>query len=191
MVDSRTYAFEESRPEIHADASVSRDAVVVGDVTVAADASVWPGVVLRGDVEPVRIGRGTHVGDNATLHASAVADRVMIGHGAVLNEATVEEGALVGFNATVNADATIGAGSIVAAGTVVPDGYEVPPESFVRGVPAEVTPLEETGIDPETVFEEYSSGEYTNLAQRHGELFDGEGGRSGDGSSRETGGRHD
>ncbi|EMA35391.1 gamma carbonic anhydrase family protein [Halobiforma nitratireducens] len=190
MVDSRTYAFEESRPDVHEDASVSREAVVVGDVTVEADASVWPGVVLRGDIAPVRLGREAHVGDNATLHASVLGDRVMVGHGAVLNEAVAEEGVLIGFNATVNTDATIGAGSIVAAGTVVPDGYEVPPESFVRGVPAETTPLEETGIDPEAVFEEYSSGEYTNLAKRHDELFDDESGR-GDTSGRETGGRHD
>ncbi|AFZ73984.1 gamma carbonic anhydrase family protein [Natronobacterium gregoryi] len=147
------------------------EATVVGDVTVGADASVWPGVVLRGDVGPVRIGRQAHVGDNATLHAAVLEDRVMVGHGAVLNEATVDESALIGFNATINTAATIGTGSIVAAGTVVPDGYDVPPESFVRGVPAEITPLEETGIDAEAVFEEYSSGEYTNLAQRHEALF--------------------
>ncbi|SDR03386.1 gamma carbonic anhydrase family protein [Natronobacterium texcoconense] len=172
MVDSRTYAFEGTEPDVHEAAAVSREATVVGDVEIGADASVWPGVVLRGDVGPVRVGRETHVGDNATLHAATLEDRVMVGHGAVLNEATVEEGALVGFNATINTGATIGAGSIVAAGTVVPDGYDIPAESFVRGVPAETTPLEETGIDAEAVFEEFSSGEYTNLAQRHEELFD-------------------
>jgi carbonic anhydrase/acetyltransferase-like protein (isoleucine patch superfamily) len=172
MVDSRTYEFEGTEPSIDAEAQVSRDAILVGDVEVAAEASIWPGVILRGDVGPVRIGRGTHVGDNATLHAAVLDDQVMVGHGAVLNEATVESGALVGFNATLNTDVTVGTGSIVAAGTVVPDGYEIPPGSFVRGVPAETTPLEKTGIDAEAIFDEFSSGSYTDLAQRHGDLFD-------------------
>ncbi|MDS0476600.1 gamma carbonic anhydrase family protein [Natrinema sp. 1APR25-10V2] len=172
MADSRTYAFEGNRPTIDDTARVSRAATLVGDVEVRADASVWPGVVLRGDIGPVRVGRETHVGDNATIHASQLADEVMVGHGAVLNETVVEERALVGFNATINTDVTIGSGSIVAAGTVVPDGYEIPPESFVRGVPARVTPLSETGIDARETFEEYSSGEYTDLAGRHEELFE-------------------
>ncbi|MDQ2051206.1 gamma carbonic anhydrase family protein [Natronolimnohabitans sp. A-GB9] len=172
MVDSRTYAFEGTTPTIDDDAAVSRDATLVGDVHVEADASVWPGVVCRGDIGPVRIGRQSHVGDNATIHASELADRVMIGHGAVLNEATVEEETLIGFNATLNTDAIVGTGSVVAAGTVIPDEYEIPPESFVRGVPAEVTPLEETTIDAAEIFEEFSSGEYTNLAGRHEDLFE-------------------
>ncbi|AFO57888.1 MULTISPECIES: gamma carbonic anhydrase family protein [unclassified Natrinema] len=172
MVDSRRYEFEGDRPTIDDAARVSREATLVGDVAVEADASVWPGVVCRGDIGPVRIGRETHVGDNATIHASRLGDEVMIGHGAVLNETTVEERSLIGFNATINTDVTIGSGSIVAAGTVVPDEYVIPPESFVRGVPARVTPLEETGIDSGAILEEFSAGEYTNLAQRHEELFE-------------------
>jgi len=169
-MDSRDYAFEGSEPDIADDAHVSREATVVGDVTVEADASVWPGTVLRGDVGPVRVGRQSAIGDNATVHASEVGAQVMVGHSAVLNDTTVREGALVGFNSTIS-DATIGAGSIVAMGTVVPPGYEVPPESFVRGQPATVTPLEQTTIDPEDVFEAFSSGDYANLAERHDHLF--------------------
>lgn len=170
-MDSRTYAFEGARPEIHDDARVSREATLVGDVSVAADASVWPGVVLRGDIEPVEIGRESHVGDNAVLHATEVGERAMIGHGAVLNEATIEDGALVGFNATVT-DVRVGARSIVAAGSAVPERFDVPPESFVRGVPATATPLAETAVDPEEIFAEYSSGGYTDLAARHEDLFE-------------------
>jgi len=169
-MDSREYAFEGEQPEIHGNAHVSREATVVGDVTVEANANVWPEVVLRGDVGPIRVGRQSAVGDNATVHASEMGERVMVGHGAVLNDATVEEGALVGFNSTVS-DATIGSGSIVAMGTVVPPGYEVPPESFVRGMPASVTPLGETTIDPDAVFEAFNSGDYANLAVRHDDLF--------------------
>lgn len=172
MVDRRRYEFEGSTPEIHEAAHVSREATLVGEVTIAADASVWPGVVCRGDVDPVRVGRSAHVGDNATLHASSVGDRVMCGHGAVLNDAVVEDGALVGFNATLNSGVRVGEKCIVASGTVVPGGYDIPAESFVRGVPAAAVPLAETSIDPDEIFEEYSSGEYTNLAERHGALFE-------------------
>ena len=170
-MDSREFAFEGEQPEIHGYAHVSNQATVVGDVTIGANANVWPGVVLRGDVGPVAVGSESAIGDNATLHASTVGEKVMVGHGAVLNDATVEDGALVGFNSTVS-DATIGAGSIVAMGTVVPPGYDVPPESFVRGMPASVTPLSETRVDPESVFEAFSSGDYANLAQRHEDLFE-------------------
>jgi carbonic anhydrase/acetyltransferase-like protein (isoleucine patch superfamily) len=170
-MDSREYAFEGDRPDVHGYAHVSREATVVGDVTVDANANVWPGAVLRGDVGPVEVGRESAIGDNAVLHASTVGEKAMVGHGAVLNDSTVEDGALVGFNSTVS-EAVIGAGSIVAMGTVVPPGYEVPPDSFVRGMPASVTPLAETNIDPEAVFEAFHSGDYANLAERHDDLFD-------------------
>lgn len=166
------YTFEGAEPDIDPDAYVSRAATLVGDVAVSANASVWPGVVLRGDIAPVEIGEQSHIGDNAVLHASQVGDRVMVGHGAVLNDAVVENGALVGFNATVNSAVTVGSRSIVASGTTVPEGYDIPPESFVRGVPATVTPLAETTLDPEDIFEEHSSGAYTNLAERHEDLFE-------------------
>jgi len=170
-MDRRHYSFEGTEPSIDGDAHVSREATLVGDVSVGAGASGWPGVILRGDAQPVRIGPESHVGDNAVLHASSVGRKVMVGHGSILNEATVDDGALVGFNVTVNAGVVVGEGSILAAGTVVPDDYDIPPESFVRGIPARVTPLSETTIDPEAVFEAYHSGEYTDLAERHDELF--------------------
>ncbi|WP_251342254.1 gamma carbonic anhydrase family protein [Haloplanus halophilus] len=171
MADSREYEFEGHRPDIDPDARVSHEATLVGDVRVGADASVWPGVVLRGDVGPVEVGRESHVGDNAVLHASTVGDRVMVGHGAILNESVVGDGVLVGFNTTVNAEVTVGDRCIVASGTVVPEGYDIPSESFVRGVPATATPLSETTIDADSIFEEYSTGEYTGLAARHTDLF--------------------
>ena len=170
-MDSREYEFEGATPDIHGYAHVSREATCVGDVTVGPNANVWPGAVLRGDVGTVEVGRETAIGDGAILHASSVGEKVMVGHGAVLNDADVEDGALVGFNSTVS-EATIGEGSIVAMGTVVPPGYQVPPESFVRGSPAQVTPLSETTIDPDEVFEAFSSGDYANLAARHEDLFE-------------------
>ncbi|MFC4248190.1 gamma carbonic anhydrase family protein [Natribaculum luteum] len=172
MAERRTYEFEGATPSVHDEAHVSREATLVGSVTVEANASIWPGVVCRGDVGSVVVGRSAHVGDNATLHASTLGEHVMCGHGAVLNDAVVENESLIGFNATLNSGVHVGEGSIVASGTTVPEGYDIPPHSFVRGVPASVTPLSETTIDPDAIFEEYSSGAYTNLAERHGELFE-------------------
>lgn len=171
-MDSRTYAFEGTRPSIHDEATVSREATLVGAVSVGADASVWPGAVLRGDVGPVEIGERAHIGDGAVLHASTAADEAMVGHGAVLNDATVESDTLVGFNATINSDVVLGAGSVVASGSVVPEGWTIPEGSFVRGVPAQVTPIEETSLDAEKIVERYASGAYSDLAGRHEELFD-------------------
>ncbi|MHB9287765.1 gamma carbonic anhydrase family protein [Halobacteriales archaeon Cl-PHB] len=170
-MDSREYTFEGAGPDVHPDASVSQESTLAGDVTVAAGVTVWPGVVLRGDVAPVELGENSAIGDNAVLHGSTVGEGGMVGHGAVLNDSEVGAGAMVGFNATVS-DATIGEGSIVAMGSVIPPGYEVPPESFVRGTPARVTPLAETDIDRDAVFEGFASGEYAHLVEGHAELFD-------------------
>jgi carbonic anhydrase/acetyltransferase-like protein (isoleucine patch superfamily) len=171
MTDSRAYEFEGATPQIADSANVARDATLVGDVRVGPDASIWPGVVLRGDIGPVTVGEQSHVGDNAVLHAARLGERVMVGHGAVLNETIVENGSLVGFNSTVS-DTHIGEGSIVAVGTVVPEGLDIPAESFARGAPATVTPLSETTFDVEEAFEDYSSGGYSDLANRHTDLFE-------------------
>jgi carbonic anhydrase/acetyltransferase-like protein (isoleucine patch superfamily) len=171
MTDSREYEFEGTTPTVAESANVARDATLVGDVRVGPDASVWPGVVLRGDIDPVIVGGESHVGDNAVLHAARLGERVMVGHGAVLNETTVGDGSMVGFNSTVS-DTHIGHGSIVAVGTVVPEGLDIPAESFARGAPAKVTPLSETTFDVEEAFEAYSSGDYSDLANRHTDLFE-------------------
>ena len=171
-MDSRTYTFEGAEPTIHEDARVSPEATLVGDVVIGTDASVWAGAVLRGDVGTVRAGEGSHVGDNVVFHVATVGDGVMIGHGAILNEATVEDGCLIGANATINPGVSVGENSVIASGTVVPEDYDVPPESFVRGVPADITPIAETTIDLDEISGSYSSGSYTDLASRHEDLFD-------------------
>ncbi|MFC7133511.1 MULTISPECIES: gamma carbonic anhydrase family protein [Salinibaculum] len=170
-MDSREYTFEGKGADVDESAAVSRESTLVGDVTVGPNVTVWPGAVLRGDVGPVELAAGSAIGDNAVLHASTVGEEGMVGHGAVLNDSHVEAGAMVGFNATV-AETTIGADSIVAMGTVIPSGYEVPPESFVRGTPARVTPLAETDIDRDAVFDQFASGEFAHLTEGHDDLFD-------------------
>lgn len=173
-MDSRQYEFEGTQPDVHGNAHVSRESTLVGDVTVESNASVWPGAVLRGDVSPVRVGKGSHVTDNVTMHGSTAGERVLVANGAVLNDAHVGDNTLVGFNATLN-EVEVGDHSIVASGAVTLQGSEVPPRSFVYGSPATVVPLDETGFDVEGLYERYSTGEYSNLAARHSELFEDDG----------------
>jgi carbonic anhydrase/acetyltransferase-like protein (isoleucine patch superfamily) len=171
MPERRHYGFEGHEPEVEGSARVSHESTLVGDVRVGPDASVWPGAVLRGDVDPVEVGPESHVGDNATVHASMLGRRVMVGHSCVINDSTVGDGSLVGFNSTVD-QSTVGRDCVVAAGAVVQQGTTVPEGSFAHGVPANVVPLSETTIDVDRVFEDYHSGEYADLAERHGELFE-------------------
>jgi len=129
---------------IHPTAFIAPGAVVLGDVTLAARASVWYGAVLRGDMDAIVIGEATNVQDGAIVHVDAglparVGARVGVGHRAILHGCTVEDDCLIGMGSVLLNGAHIGAGSVVAAGAVVPEGSRVPPGSLVVGVPARVT----------------------------------------------------
>jgi carbonic anhydrase/acetyltransferase-like protein (isoleucine patch superfamily) len=135
--------FGDKTPKIADDAFIAPNAVLIGDVEIGPGASVWFGVVLRGDVGPIRIGARTNIQDNSVIHLDADApatlgDDVTIGHGAIVHGCTVENGAQVGMGAIVLSGAHIGAGSMIAAGAVVPEGMVVPPGSVVMGVPGKV-----------------------------------------------------
>lgn len=123
-------------------------------------------------MEPVWIGRNSHIEDNCVVHMSNVRAKVMVGHGAVLDAATIGEQTFVASNTTINRGATIGSQSVVAAGAVIPDTRTVPPRSFVRGVPATVTPLEDTAVDADAIFDTHSPDIYRDLVRRHDELFE-------------------
>jgi carbonic anhydrase/acetyltransferase-like protein (isoleucine patch superfamily) len=104
---------------------------------------VWYNAVLRGDLEPIRIGRQTNIQDLCLLHTDVglpciLGDRVSLGHGAMVHGATVEDDCLIGIRAVVLNGARIGAGSIVAAGAVVAEGEEIPSGSVVMGMPGRV-----------------------------------------------------
>ncbi len=129
--------------QVDASAFIAPGAVLVGDVTVGPEASVWFGVVARGDVEAVVIGPQTNVQDGCILHADAgqpcrLGARVSLGHGAIVHAAIVDDDVLIGIRATVLNGAHIGHGSLVAAGAVVPPGAVIPPGSVVMGVPGRV-----------------------------------------------------
>lgn len=140
------------QPRISARAWVHTSAVVVGDVVLHDDVSVWPTAVLRGDRDRIAVGVASNVQDGAVLHADpgvpcTIGARVTVGHRAVVHGATVEDGALIGIGAVVLNGAVVGAGALVAAGAVVPEGMVIPPRTLVRGVPAKVVgPLSEAQV---------------------------------------------
>jgi carbonic anhydrase/acetyltransferase-like protein (isoleucine patch superfamily) len=112
-------------------------------VEIGERSSVWPCVVLRGDIEPIRVGAETNIQDGTIIHTdkgfpAIIGDRVSVGHAAVLHGCTVEEDSLIGIGACVLTGARIGRGAVVAAGSLVPEGMEVEPEMLVMGTPAKV-----------------------------------------------------
>jgi carbonic anhydrase/acetyltransferase-like protein (isoleucine patch superfamily) len=128
-------------PQIAVTAYVDPAAVIIGDVTIGEHASVWPGVVVRGDVHWIRIGARTNIQDNSVLHVMgddhplSIGDGVTVGHGVILHGCTVESRCLIGMGSIILNGAKIGTGSIVAAGTLVAEGAVVPPGSLFMGHP--------------------------------------------------------
>ncbi len=118
-------------------------AVIIGNVTLGRDASVWPTAVLRGDSDAIVIGDETNVQDGTIIHVDPgvpvrVGHRVTIGHRAVIHGCTIEDDCLIGIGAIILNGAVIGTGSVIGAGAVVPEGLKVPPGSLVLGVPGKV-----------------------------------------------------
>lgn len=135
--------FRGRTPKVHSSAFLAPTAVLIGDVEVGAESSIWFGAVLRGDhpSHGIRIGAGTSIQDNCVIHVSAegptlVGDEVTVGHGAVFESCEIRRGALIGMNAVLLHHAVIGEEALVAAGSVVPGGMQVAPRTLVAGAPA-------------------------------------------------------
>ncbi len=142
--------FKGKLPQVDESAFVADNATLVGDVTLEQDASVWFGAVLRGDNEPIVVGRGSNVQDNVTLHADpgnplTIGANVTVGHNAVVHGCTVKDGALVGMGAVVLDNAVVGEYAIVGAGAVVPAGMVIPAYSLAVGAPAKVVRTDRFG----------------------------------------------
>jgi len=130
-------------PKIDKTAFVAPTAVVMGDVTLGPESSVWYTSVLRGDMAPIVIGARTNIQDGTIVHVDAgfpctIGERCGVGHKAILHGCTVEDECLIGMGSVLLNGVRIGTGSVVAAGAVVPEGMQVPPGSLVMGVPAKV-----------------------------------------------------
>lgn len=164
-------AFNGKRPRVHPSAFIAPTAVLIGDVEIGAESSVWFGAVLRGDHPDhgIRVGARTSIQDNCVLHVSArgetlVGDEVTVGHGAVFESCEIRRGALIGMNAVLLHGCIIGEEALVAALSVVPTGMVVPPRTMVAGAPAQIR-KELTGESADWV--RHSAEHYVELSRRY------------------------
>ncbi len=120
---------------------IFKGAILDGKVNLDEKSSVWFNAVIRGDIEPITMGKCSNIQDNCVLHSSKghplnIGNLVSVGHAAVLHGCTVEDNCLIGMNATVLNGAIIRKNSIVGAGAVVTEGHEFPEQSLILGIPA-------------------------------------------------------
>jgi carbonic anhydrase/acetyltransferase-like protein (isoleucine patch superfamily) len=140
-----------AKPKVDPTAFIAPGAVVMGDVTLGARASVWYHAVLRGDMAPIVVGEATNLQDATVVHVdegkpALIGARVGVGHRVILHGCTVEDECLIGMGAILLNDVHVGTGSVVAAGAIVPEGMRVPPGSLVMGVPARVVRHVDAGL---------------------------------------------
>ena len=131
-------------PRIHPTAFIDDSAQVIGNVEIGEESSVWMSVVVRGDVNWIKIGSRSNLQDGTIVHVmnqthpTTIGDDVTVGHGAVVHGCTVENQCLIGMGAILLNGAHVGTESIVAAGSLLVEGMKVPPRSLVMGSPAKV-----------------------------------------------------
>lgn len=137
------YAIDDRVPTVDPEAFVHPDAVVIGDVRIGAEASIWPSAVLRGDYGTIEVGERTSVQDGTVVHATAELSTVIghdcvVGHVAHLEGCVIEPFSLVGSGSVVLHRAVVRSHALVGANALVPNGMEVPPFAMALGVPAKL-----------------------------------------------------
>lgn len=163
-------AFNGVEPKIHETAFVTDDAIIVGDVEIGEDASVWYGSVLRADVNYIRIGARTNIQDQTIIHVSSkglstiVEEEVTVGHRVTLHACHVERGCLIGIGAILMDGVLVGANSLVGAGSLLTPGTQIPSRSLVIGSPARV---KRQLTDDEVALLEQSWRNYLELASKY------------------------
>ncbi len=166
--------FDGYSPEIDPSAWVAPNATLIGRVRIEANASVWYGCVLRGDMDQIVLGEGSNLQDNCVIHVDAgtpttIGAGVGIGHGAIIHGTTIEDGCLIGMGATLLNRSVVRTGAFVAAGALVLEGQEIPAGMLAAGVPAKVRgELDEAGRERVRI----NAIQYQELARRHAGLVD-------------------
>ncbi len=136
--------FSKFSPIVHPDAFVHESAVLIGQVEVGAHSSIWPGVVMRGDMGRIKIGESTSIQDGSICHITEglsetlVGDRVTVGHRVILHGCIVEDDCLIGMGSILLDNCVIGKGSLIAAGSLITAGTKIPPNSLVMGSPGKI-----------------------------------------------------
>jgi carbonic anhydrase/acetyltransferase-like protein (isoleucine patch superfamily) len=137
-------AFKGQSPRVDATVYVDESAQVIGDVEIGAESSVWMNVVIRGDVNAIRIGKRTNIQDLTLLHgmrgthATVIGDDVTVGHTAIIHGATIEDRVLVGMGAVLLNGVHVAHDCVIAAGTLLTEGTGIPTRSLVMGRPGKV-----------------------------------------------------
>ncbi|MDG7046669.1 MAG: gamma carbonic anhydrase family protein [Nitrososphaerota archaeon] len=137
------YSFNNKKPSFANGALVHDTAVIIGDVHIGENSSVWPNAVLRGDMDSITVGKLSNLQDNVTVHTDkgirvTVGDGVVIGHNAIIHGATISDNVLIGMGAIIMNGSKIGANSIIGAGTVIPEKKVIPEASLVVGTPGRI-----------------------------------------------------
>ena len=138
-------SFKHHQPVIDPTAYVDESAQVIGDVAVGPESSVWMNVVIRGDVNRIRIGARSNIQDLTMVHVmrdthpTTIGDEVTVGHSAVIHGCRIADRVLVGMAAVLLNGVTVGHDCVIAAGSLLPEGMDVPPRSMVMGRPGRVT----------------------------------------------------
>lgn len=154
------YALGDRVPEIHPDAYIHPDAVLIGSVVVGAEASVWPGAVIRADDNVIRIGARSSVQDGSVLHCTfhletVVGEECVIGHMVHLEGCIIEDRSLVGNGSVVLHEAVVRTGALVGSNAVVTNGMEVPSGAMALGIPAKIRPDSVAAIGIEMAMQSY------------------------------------
>ena len=162
--------FESHVPKVDASAFVHSAAILIGEVEVGPESSVWPTATLRGDDGPIRIGARTSVQDGAVVHnteglsTTTVGDRVTVGHRVILHGCTIGDDCIIGMGCIILDNAVVEPGCIVGAGAVIPPGKRVKAGTVVVGNPMRVL---RTCTDKDTEFIEYSWREYVKRVAQY------------------------
>jgi carbonic anhydrase/acetyltransferase-like protein (isoleucine patch superfamily) len=148
---------------------IARGAIVLGDVHLGRDASVWYGTVIRGDTDRITIGEGTNLQDLTMVHADhgvpcQVGRRVTVGHRVILHGCTVEDDCLIGMGAILLNGVKVGTGSVIAAGAVLTEETDVPPGSLVVGLPGRVVRAVDVALRARI---DHAWRHYVDQARRH------------------------
>lgn len=162
--------FQGITPKIAASAFIEETAIVIGDVVIGEESSIWFNSVVRGDVHYIRIGNRTNVQDLCLLHVThdthplVIGDAVTVGHHVVLHGCTVKDRVLIGMGAIIMDGAVIGEDCVVGAGALVTEGTIVPPKSLLLGAPAKV---KRPVTDQELAWIRESAENYVSYARQY------------------------
>lgn len=140
---SRVFPYKDLNPQIDNSVFLAEGVRVVGDVSIAADSSIWYNTVVRGDIHPIKIGQYTNIQDNCTIHVMydypcIIGNYVTVGHNVIVHGCTVADNCLIGMGSILLGYAEIGENCIIGAGSLITERKKIPPNSLVMGSPGKI-----------------------------------------------------